>query len=101
MSLLVVLVLLVVADGIITRFLVTNGLGVEINPFLANWVGDDSFLWVKLAGGTLAALILLGFSRQAAVKGKLKTAIVIIAILVAFYAAVVIWNLLVLFITTG
>ena len=51
------LLALFLADGVITRFLVANGLGIEGNPFLGAWVTTDEFAWVKLAGGLLACLL--------------------------------------------
>ena len=50
------LVAAIVADGVITKFLVLNGFAVEGNPFLYFWVGEDVFLIIKLLGGLLAAL---------------------------------------------
>lgn len=47
-----------VADGVITKFLVLNGFASEGNPFLRFWVGKDVFLSIKLLGGLLAALCL-------------------------------------------
>ena len=49
---------LVVADGLITEFLVTNGHASEVNPFLQAWVGHDSFLAIKVSGAFLATLLL-------------------------------------------
>lgn len=34
---------LVTADGLLTKFLVTNGYALEVNPFLQAWVGKDIF----------------------------------------------------------
>jgi len=92
-------VFLVVADGIITRFLISRGLGVELNPFLKTWVGSDTFLWIKLGGALMAALILWDLSGWDRSPGKLRASITI-GCLVAFYAAIVIWNLFVLFTAT-
>lgn len=48
----------IVADGVITEFLVHNGLAREGNPFLYLWVHSDAFLVFKLLGGILAILYL-------------------------------------------
>ncbi len=36
----------IIADGLLTNFLVTNGYGLELNPFLKAWVGQDIFLTI-------------------------------------------------------
>ena len=46
------------ADGLITKFLVTNGRAVELNPFLQAWVSDDFFLAIKISGAFLVTLFL-------------------------------------------
>jgi hypothetical protein len=56
--LLAFLVALVLADGVVTRFLVNNGLGSEANPFLKMWVKSDLLFVIKLVGASLAACIL-------------------------------------------
>lgn len=48
----------IVADGLITQFLVTGGHAVEANPFLRAWVGHDLFLTIKVSGAFLATLLL-------------------------------------------
>ena len=49
---------LIVADGLITHYLIKHGLGREGNPFLQNFVGEQTFLVIKVAGALLCALIL-------------------------------------------
>ena len=56
--LLYVLFGVIVADGLITQFLVTGGHGTEVNPFLRAWVGHGWFLVIKVAGAFLATLLL-------------------------------------------
>ncbi len=78
----------VVADGLITRFLVRNGLAREANPLLSEWAGADGFLTLKLAGGFLAALYLfLLYKRQP------RLSLAISLFFLAAYTAVVFWNL--------
>ena len=48
----------VIADGVITEFLILNGFGAEGNPFLHFWVGKDVFLIIKSLLGLLAVLYL-------------------------------------------
>ncbi len=92
-----ILAALVVADGVITRFLVTRNLGTEINPFLKTWVYDDKFIWLKLIGALVVTLILLDISRRAVSTNGLKSLLIILYILIGFYTVIVLWNLLVLF----
>jgi hypothetical protein len=56
--LLILLVGLVVADGLISNFIVQNGLGKEGNPFIQNIVGQSSFVFIKLVGAFISAIIL-------------------------------------------
>ena len=84
------LFVLIVADGLLTRFLVTNGHGTEVNPFLQAWVGQDYFLAIKVSGAFLVTLLLwLKFS------AKPRLIYVSTAIFLAFYTSVVFWNLFV------
>jgi len=94
--LLVFLVALVLADGVVTRFLVNNGLGSEANPFLKMWVKSDLLFVIKLVGASLAALILWTLYRT-----KPKMAWITASIFVGAYALVIIWNIIVFYIATG
>ena len=85
---------LVVADGLITEFLVTNGHAVELNPFLRSWVGQDLFLMIKVSGAFLATSLL--WIRHNA---KPKPTYTIAAVFLIFYIIIVFWNLLVFLIT--
>lgn len=93
-SVLGTLVVLVVADGLITNFLVGNRLGVEGNPFLQSLVGSDGFLVLKAAGVLLSAFILWDiFKRQP------KLAMISSLCFVVLYTGIVFWNLGVVLIT--
>lgn len=84
----------VVADGLITKFLVTNGHALEVNAFLQAWVSQDLFLAIKVAGAFLVTLLLW-------IKYNAKPRLVytITVVFLAFYTGVVFWNLFV-FLTT-
>ena len=83
---------LVVADGLISRFLVTGGYGSEGNPLLMAWVGEKSFLGIKIAGGFLAtSLLWIKYNANP----KLVYRIAVVAL--AFYTVIVCWNLLAFF----
>jgi len=85
---------IIVADGLITQFLVTGGHGSEANPFLRAWVGQGWFLTIKVSGAFLATLLLwINYN----VKPRLVYTITVVAL--AFYTIIVFWNLFVFLFT--
>jgi hypothetical protein len=80
----------VVADGLLSQFLVTGGYGWEGNPLLMSWVGGDGFLALKVAGAFLATLLLW-------IKYNAKPRLVYTVAVVALcsYTIIVYWNLFV------
>jgi hypothetical protein len=79
---------LIVADGLITQFLVTNGHALEANPFLRAWVGQDSFLAIKVSGAFLATLLLwIKYHRCP------KLVNIIVSVFLTLYTGIVFWNL--------
>ncbi len=88
------LVALVVADGLLSQFLVGSGLGTESNPFLMGWVSDSGFLYLKLAGALLCALILWDIY-----KSWSRLAILATSVFVMLYTGIVYWNIMVFFTT--
>jgi hypothetical protein len=94
--LMVLLVLLTLADGLISRFLTGNGLGQELNPFLQSIISEGNFLLLKTAGSLLVALILWDIYRR-----QPKTALISAAVCVAFYTTILYWNLVVYFISNS
>ena len=87
-------VAVVVADGIITRFLIMNRLGVEANPFLQEWVKSDMLLIVKLVGATVAAFILWRIHKR-----KPMLALIFTYLFIVIYALLILWNLITFYIT--
>ena len=85
---------LVVADGLLTKFLVTNGHALEVNPFLHAWVGQELFLAIKVSGAFLATLLLWIKCNK-----KPKLIYMITTVFLVFYTGIVFWNLFV-FLTT-
>ena len=82
---------LIVADGLLTSFLVTNGHASELNPFLQAWVSHELFLAIKVSGAFLAILLLwIKYHKQPKLVCMIATAFL------AFYTGVVFWNLSVL-----
>lgn len=81
---------IIVADGLISQFLVVGGYGSEGNPFLMSLVGGESFLAIKIAGAFLATLLLwIKYNTSP----RLVNAVAVAAL--AFYTAIVYWNLFV------
>ncbi len=85
--LLSLLVVLVTSDGLLTNFLLRDGLVREGNPFLQTIVGDTGFLILKVVGALLCALILWDIHKRYP-----KLAIISTSCFVVFYAAIVLWN---------
>jgi hypothetical protein len=84
---------LVVADGLISQFLIKSGLGQEGNPFLRTIVVEDNFLVVKMCGAVLCVLILWNMARRTP-----KVAFIASVSLVSVYTAILFWNLSMFFV---
>ena len=81
------LIVFEIADGVLTHFLITDGLAREGNPFLLPLVGETNFLILKVAGVLLCALILWD------IYGRWpKVALTTTACFVTLYAVIVLWN---------
>ena len=83
-----VLFALVVADGVITQYLVMNNLGIEGNPFLTAWVHQDKFLYVKILGALFSVFILRDIYKQ---WSRLAMSASILFVIV--YTCIVYWNI--------
>ncbi len=84
--LLAVLVALFVTDGLVSRSLISSGLGYEANPFLRGMAGPDSVL-IKVAGALLAALILWDIHK---IRPRHALAVTVVSVVV--YTAIIFWN---------
>ena len=82
------LVALVISDGLLTQFLVTNGVAREGNPFLEPIVGEAVFMVLKVVGALLCALILWDVHRRFP-----KVALIATSCFVVGYGVIVLWNL--------
>jgi hypothetical protein len=81
---------IVVADGLLSQFLVTGGYGLESNPLLMSLVGGDSFLAIKISAAFLATLLLwIKYNSRP----KLVYTITVVAL--GLYTTIVYWNLFV------
>ena len=85
--LLVLLVLFVIGDGVVTHFLITGGIATEGNPLLEPIVGDMGFIFLKIAGALLCAVILWDIYRR-----HPRVAMISTSVFVVFYAGIVTWN---------
>ncbi len=81
---------IIVADGLLTKFLVTNGQALEVNPFLQAWVDQDVFLAIKVSGAFLVTLLLWVIYNR---KPKLIYGSTIVFLVL--YTGIVFWNLFV------
>jgi hypothetical protein len=85
---------IIVADGLITQFLVTGGYGSETNPFMRAWLSHGGFLAIKVSSAFLATLLLwIKYN----VKPRLVYAITVVFLV--FYTIIVFWNLSVFLVT--
>ncbi len=78
----------IVADGVITMYLVHSGFAQEGNPFLEYWVAENKLLVMKICGGLLAGLYLWSVYRK-----HPRLSIIFTAILLTGYIFIVGWNL--------
>ncbi len=90
----ILLFLLVLADGLISRFLTGSGLGQEINPFLQAIINGGDFLLLKAAGSLFVGLILWDIFKK-----QPKVAFIAATICVILYTGILYWNLAVFFIS--
>ena len=80
---------LILADGLITEFAVSNDVGYEANPLLADMLGSHKFFFFKLLGSILVILFLRNISKKHYRVGLVSSYIAVI-----LYMIVVFWNLL-------
>ena len=76
-----------ILDGVLTHFLVEDGLAREGNPFLMPLVGETNFLILKVVGVLLCALILWDVYKRYP-----RVALVTTACFTTFYFVIVLWN---------
>jgi hypothetical protein len=94
--LILVLFALVVADGLISQHLISNGLGYEGNPILANWMLTTDLLTIKVAGAFISAFLLLGINKR-----RPRLALYASVTFIIIYTLILFWNILVLTIGIG
>ena len=84
---------LVVADGLISQFLIESGIGQEGNLLLKNLVAEGSFLIIKMCGAIICVLILWNMAKRVP-----KLVLIVSVSFVAIYTAILFWNLAMFFI---
>lgn len=77
-----------ISDGIITHFLVRNGLAQEGNPLMESIVREGNFLLLKVIGVLLCVWILWVIYKRIPNVTRLATSGIVI-----FYGVVMAWNL--------
>ena len=81
------LIIFEIGDGVLTHFLIKSGLAREANPFLLPIVGEANFLWLKVVGVLLCAVILWDIYRRYP-----KLALAATSLFVVVYGVLVLWN---------
>lgn len=81
------LVVLVIADGLITQLLIRDGLAREGNPLLQPLVGGSGFIILKAAGALLSAFLLWDIYRRFP-----RVAVIATWCFVGAYGVIVLWN---------
>ncbi len=82
------LVILEIADGIITNILIKLDIAHEGNPLLTSIAGDSGLLIVKIVGVTLVAVILWDIYRR-----HPRLALGVSSVFLAVNIGIVAWNL--------
>lgn len=81
------LVILVIADGLITAYLVNHGIAAESNFFLRHWAGEWYFPLIKALGALLCGLLIWDIYRRWP-----RLALVSSTLFVLGYGGIVLWN---------
>ena len=87
------LVVFGISDGVLTYFMVDNGLAREANPFLLTLAGELNFLILKVIAILLCAIILWDIYRRLP-----RAALISTSCFAVCYGGIVFWNLSWLFV---
>ncbi|MDD5189502.1 MAG: DUF5658 family protein [Dehalococcoidales bacterium] len=86
------LILLVVADGFITNYLISHNIAHESNPFLWDIAGSHWLIIIKIVGAVVCAFVLWDIYRH-----WQKLGVISIYLFVVVYLVIVGWNISLLF----
>ncbi len=86
---------LVVADGLISNHIMSNGIGTESNLIIESIVGQTSFVLIKLTAAIVSALILWKVFKRYP-----RLGLVYVILFVIIYTGILWWNLFTWFIGT-
>ncbi len=81
---------LVVADGLITQFLIGTGIAREGNLLLQDLLNSGNFMPVKIAGALLSVILLVNIYRHYP-----KMATIASCCFIVIYTGIVYWNVIV------
>jgi hypothetical protein len=90
-----ILACLVVADGLISNHIMSNGVGTESNLIIESIVGQTSFVLVKAIAAIISAMILWKVFKK-----HPRAGLVYIILFVIRYTGIIWWNLFTWFIGT-
>jgi len=93
---LLLLLSLILADGVITEYIVYSGLGSELNPIMQQFLNEGHLIAIKIIGGFLCTFLLWDINRNNRAK-----AMVVSLLFIAFYTGVVYWNIAGIVISSG
>jgi hypothetical protein len=79
---------LVVADGIVSQFLIKGGVGREGNPLLRVLIAESDFLIIKMCAAIICVIILWNIARRLP-----RLIFVLSACFVGIYTAILFWNI--------
>ena len=90
-----ILACLVVADGLISNHIMSNGVGTESNLIIESIVGQTSFVLIKVIAAIISAMILWKVFKK-----HPRAGLVYIIFFVIIYTGILWWNLFTWFIGT-
>ena len=87
---------LVVADGLISQFLIKSGIGREANPFLKVLATERDFLIIKMSGAIICVLILWNIAKRSP-----GLVFIVSSCFVSLYTIILFWNIAVFLVFKG
>ncbi len=78
----------IVADGMLSEFIVSRNLGREWNPLLKTLIGGEQFMLIKVCGALLVMILIWNIYRKRPGMAAISSLCSLV-----FYTAIVYWNL--------